>query len=389
MFRRLPCNSCCAPIFLSAKASLLVILAPLLMTFHNHSDYKSARLQGGAPHTWSMGYYTGCCTNQPHSSLDFNGLTHIAYEVVHPNADGSLQLDCLNVNSYGPCASESPFLTEATNLTSLAHSHDVKVLLGLGQGSWSSAIDTGSTFVNNVSRVMREVNADGVDLDWEDSIDYTRYHRLLVSLRIALGSKLLTATGSNNNNAFWAASASLIDRYGLQTYDNAGDNDYNTHSWFNSPLYPVTPLINGPHGPWTGRNVDGLVRSVLESGFPASKLNIGLPFYGYKETGTTGPLQPNTTHLSQIDYSTIVRTYPVQSASPTWNATTHTPWFRVNGGWITFDNPQSLTDKVNYTKNKGLGGWIIWNMSMDYLPSRSPNHPLMVAVASAKRKALP
>jgi GH18 family chitinase len=61
----------------------------------------------------------------------------------------------------------------------------------------------------------------------------------------------------------------------------------------------------------------------------------------------------------------------------------HAPWFSISNGWVTFDNERSIADKVSYVRNNRLGGWIIWEIEQDYLPTHNPKHPLLTAIKNA------
>jgi len=50
---------------------------------------------------------------------------------------------------------------------------------------------------------------------------------------------------------------------------------------------------------------------------------------------------------------------------------------------LSWDNAQSVTDKVNYAKSNGLGGWMIWVLGWDDLPGQTPEYPLLAAVKAA------
>jgi hypothetical protein len=117
------------------------------------------------------------------------------------------------------------------------------------------------------------------------------------------------------------------------------------------------------------------------AGVPAYKLGIGIPFYGYKWSGVSAPRQPmgSGVSMSQINYQSLVSSI----GNPQWDSQAKVPYTTGSNTWTSFDNDQSITEKINYVKANALGGWIIWNLSSDYIPTANPKHPLLNAVKNA------
>jgi chitinase len=319
-----------------------------------------------------MGFWTGV-TGQPLSDLDWSGLTHIMHVAVAPNSDGSLTFTC----SIGPCP-ESQLASEAGTLIATAHSHNVKVLLNMGNvpGYLYAGAITGNLFgfVQNITNVVNSYGYDGVDIDWEQNRDDALLTTLVTSLRSAMGGKLLTIDVDGSAPALYAALQPMLDRVNAMTYDGVGN--WNPYSWFNAALY------NDPCDcVWS---FDLMKRRLLGAGLSPSKLNLGIPFYGWVSNGggIGGPRQPGAAaDLSQSNYYALYSNYDLSGA--TMDSVSQSPWLATSSGWVTFDNEQSVTAKVNYVKNNGLGGWIIWEIEQDYLPSHNPKHPLLSAIGSA------
>ncbi|KAJ2868673.1 hypothetical protein GGI22_000724, partial [Coemansia erecta] len=51
-----------------------------------------------------------------------------------------------------------------------------------------------------------------------------------------------------------------------------------------------------------------------------------------------------------------------------WDDFTQTSWLfnPSNMQFVSYDDPQSITAKINYAKGKGLAGAMIWSMYLDY-----------------------
>jgi GH18 family chitinase len=230
-----------------------------------------------------------------------------------------------------------------------------------------------------------------VDIDWEPFDPQTNgaaMTSLSAALRKALGSNLLTAAALVADSVFWNTVQQVFDRIDVMTYDFS--NSGAPYSWYNSPLY----------------DQDGRVGSLnlaktwyLAAGIPAAKLSLGLAFYGWQYSG--GVLKADPTQginasrqvwqtglaptLTGINYNAIVPLITEQNY--TWDPLAVVPYVNDLGTtppaywYITYDNPQSLQAKVRYIIAQKLGGWIIWQLDADYMPSHPDHpHPLLDAV---------
>lgn len=226
---------------------------------------------------WSLGYYTAT-GNQFLSppDIEWGGLTHVIYAWALVNGDGSLDL------------ASHQFSTYASSTVSNAHANGVKVLVSLGDpnngADYSAAMSCClSTFVANIMNIVNTYGFDGVDIELGNDVTSTKLGQLASALRAQLGSKLLTAPAVGNAQILWASVQSYFDRINIMTYDACylGIG----YSWFNDPLYSPSDNSAG--------SIDLNVGRFLGAGIPASKLGIGIGFYGWVYTGggVTGPRQ--------------------------------------------------------------------------------------------------
>jgi chitinase len=334
-----------------------------------------------AQQQWSLGYWQPWGNpTVPLNEIEWGGLTHIVHAWALVRADGSLDLEDELVSTQGPI------------LVSTAHAHGVKAILGLGQPYWrgetnnfQSAITSNlSGLVNNVMNVVNTYGFDGVDIDWEpfsDSGNGPAMRNLAAALRAALGTKTLSTSVIVNNHRYWGTVSSYFDRIGVMTYDLTGT--WNPYSWHNSALYgPADESV------WS---IDLAVKRFMASGVPASKIAIGIPFFGYRWTGggITGPRQNwvSTPSLQQIYFQSFYSS--INSAAYRWDSSAAVPYLSIdNTGtsadqFLTFDDERSITEKVRYAQDRGLGGWIIWELSGGYVPNHNPSQPLLAAVRDA------
>ena len=362
------------------KCSMLVKASLALALFFLVAQSALAQQQ------WSVGYYTpnGFAGKPwlPPSAIEWGGVTHVIYwgGVVH--SDGTLDLTTQQVTTDGPI------------LISNAHANGVKVLLGLFQANWLSggsntfqpAITNNlSGFVANIMSAVNSYGFDGVDIDWEPfsaGTNGSALTSLSAALRTALGTRILTASFGWDSYPWAIANSSYFDRISVQTYDGSNPA-FNTYSWYNAAL--IGPNNN------SNLSVDYIASLWTGQGFPAAKLLIGIPFYGYVWTGggITGPRQNWTTTPSVVQtyYQSLASL--ITSSNYNWDTSAQVPYLSINTGntstdqFITYDDAQSVAAKVNYAKSKALGGWIIWELVGDYFPTQTPTQPLLDAIKNA------
>src|SRR5262249_29458109 len=138
---------------------------------------------------------------------------------------------------------------DAKTLSAAAHAHGVKTLLMLGGAGFGGNIATAanaqhrSTFVSALVSALATLGYDGIDLDWEDSVNVNDLVSLAQALRATKPDILLTYPGGTINGNYQSVDARMVtmaqslDRFNVQSYYPAtalAGGGWN--SWFNSPL---------------------------------------------------------------------------------------------------------------------------------------------------------
>lgn len=200
----------------------------------------------------------------------------------------------------------------------LAHSATPPKRVKLSIGGWdgskyfSNAVSTSAniaTFVNNIKTAVSTYGVDGVDIDWEypgvqgaggntvSPADTTNFLTFLQQLRSSLGpSALLTAAVSTSPfylpSANSSSSTSIFNSFGqildyilIMNYD-VGDNT-GSNPGSNAPLLS--------HGPACSPNQNAVSAELAidqwtAAGFPAQKILLGVPSYGYQLTSSATTL---------------------------------------------------------------------------------------------------
>ncbi|MBB6271601.1 GH18 family chitinase [Pedobacter cryoconitis] len=248
------------------------------------------------------------------SQVQFNKLTHVNYAFILPTASGGFQ------------ALENP--SKLQNLVSTAHANNVKVLVSVG--GWNNGDDSAfesfaasasgrTTFTNNVINLVNQYNLDGIDIDWEypdAGNSGNNYSALMQQLSTAMHSrgKLLTAAvvsydGPGVQNAVFG----YVDFLNIMAYDEGGAN----HSTYDLAVKSLNY--------WKGR------------GLPASKANLGVPFYGRSSS-------------EYVDYKTILS----RGGSPNSDSF----------AGIGYNGIPTIKNKTNLAFDQA-GGIMFWELSQD------------------------
>jgi chitinase len=233
---------------------------------------------------------------------------------------------------------------------------------------------------------------DGIDLDWEwpgsegnpgniiRPEDKENFTALVSEFRAQLDAYGDEADREFLLTAFLPASPSTIDAgfevdalmddfdfATFQGYDLAGPWDLtatNHHSKLYAPKGDPVPEFS----------IDATVQTLLARGAPASRLVMGVPFYGHGWTGvtdvdhglyqpSTGPA-PGTWEAGSEDYK-VLATLPASGFTRYWDGQAKVPWLFDGTTFWSYDDPASLKHKTKYVRLNGLGGVMFWELSGD------------------------
>ncbi|MFO7315002.1 glycoside hydrolase family 18 protein [Rhodothermus marinus] len=138
------------------------------------------------------------------------------------------------------------------------------------------------------------------------------------------------------------------------------------HTGHHANLYPS---LLDPEG----ISVEGAVRRYLAAGVPGEKLVVGVPFYGRGWRGVrpehNGRYQPYEASLTEeLSFATLQRDYIGRAGFVRhWDAEARAPylWHATERIFISFEDTQSLAEKVAYVRAHRLGGLMFWEYSGD------------------------
>ena len=269
----------------------------------------------------------------------------------------------------------------------------LKTLLSVGGWDYSAYFsDVASTgarreaFAQSCLDILLEHGFDGVDLDWEYPVsgglagntnrpqDKQNFTLLLKAIREKLDQQekkdgrryYLTIAGGAGTGYLAkiepAAVAGLVDYIFVMGYDMHGPWD--TYTDLNAPLY--RPQESSPQAK---NSVYDSLSAYRSSGVPAKKLVLGMPFYGYVYQGVTSQnngLYSTFTSAASISYDTLRSRYLNHPAYTVFrHDKARVPYLYGNGAFLTYEDPQSIADKVALAKSLGLAGVGAWELSQD------------------------
>ncbi|MGW0206605.1 glycoside hydrolase family 18 protein [Streptomyces sp. NPDC003233] len=262
----------------------------------------------------------------------------------------------------------------------------LKILWSFGGWTWSSgfgeAAKNPAAFAQSCYDLVKNAKwaglFDGIDIDWEypnacgntcDTSGREAFKNVLAALRSKFGaSALVTAAitadasgGGKLDAADYAGAAQHVNWYNPMTYDYFGAWDAS------GPTAPHSPLTSYPGIPKAGYNTSATIAKLKRLGIPASKLLLGIGFYGRGWTGVTQAAPGGTatgpaagTYEQGIDDYKVLRT-----KCPATGTVGGTAYAKCGSDWWSYDTPATIATKMTYKNQQGLGGTFFWELSGD------------------------
>jgi chitinase len=355
-----------------------------------------------------MGYYPGYQEQlMPSTEINWSKLTHIVVGPIIPNANGTLDESMYLDNVEGP--------RFARELSAAAKAHNVQPLLMIGGGGNAAGFEADmrtkkavKKFVKNLYRAMDSLGYTGVDLDLEpDNGTWAANEAPLVRLVQGLrkfdpnvtitfpaipGTTTFPEGGDQGVLSFYANSlAPLVDKFGVQSYNISGPYD-GWVSWHFAPLYGEDSAATCAQQNCAPTSVSFDMSEFLNAGIPASKLMMGVGFFGACWAPETGARQAITgggdlvASDNQMSYTNIVTDYiPHMTASydnvnKEAQLTSQTAAGPQGCNWVSYEDATSIADKGAYAQAHGIGGAMIWTIPQGHLNGQDP---LLVATHDA------
>jgi spore germination protein YaaH len=315
-----------------------------------------------------------------HSTWNYNVISTLAYFALAVNWDGTWIKSGGGYNGYNS--------QDMVDMVSEAHQAGARVLLTIkasGQAALNDVVTVAAErdmVVQNTIAAIANKNLDGVNIDFEGYTSST-YPNIQAGLTLFTGQmsaavhqrwpNALVTIDTYTGSASWDsglmridALAPLVDAMFIMAYDMSFSN---------------MPGQAGPNAPMTGwtYNVSTSIKQYLTKA-PASKIILGVPWYGYRFKTTsnapyakTSDATPDTYAASVKDLSCgkgLVKHWDVPSQSPwaSWYSPARGDPCGMNlGSWqeLYYENVRSLGVKYDLVNSSGIRGMGIWALGYD------------------------
>ncbi|XP_011185448.2 probable chitinase 10 isoform X2 [Zeugodacus cucurbitae] len=291
---------------------------------------------------------------------------------------------------------------------------DIQILLAIG--GWAFGSKPFKELTSNVFRMnqfvyeaidfLRDYKFNGLDVDWEyprGAEDRAAYVNLLRELRLAFEGEakssgqprlLLTAAVPASFEAIAAGYdvpeiSKYLDFINVMTYDFHGQ--WERTVGHNSPLFPLEATT----GYQKKLTVDYSAREWVKQGAPKEKLLIGMPTYGrsFELVNETqfdigapasggGKAGKFTNEAGFLSYYEVCSFLAADNTTLVWDSEQQVPFAYRDNQWVGFDDERSLKTKMEWLKEQGFGGIMVWSIDMDDFSGRcgAGKYPLLNAL---------
>lgn len=307
------------------KKSLIFLLTNLFMVLSCAKDVNYQQVDAPNHNKYVVGYlFANDSLLSSAQKVNFSQITHLNVAFINPEASGVF--------------SEVSGLRETV---ALAHAKGVKVFASFAGGNPPAHIkqlltpSNQAALITSFATLIDDYDLDGIDVDLEGDFIDANYESFVLGLDAMLTSKdkLMTAAVATwTSNRISDTALHAFDLIHIMSYDHTGPWDktrIGQHSSFEDMV------IDFEH--WRD------VRQVA-----ASKLTIGLPFYGYG----FGPAIAD-----DITFGKLVEEYPLSFDKD--------EIVIPNQGTFYYNGTATIKRKSEYTVTQGAGGVMIWHLLAD------------------------
>lgn len=349
-----------------------------------------------------MGYLTTYQQNSDGTApfltnVEMSKLTHLMSFGPEAKSDGSISMVANSASNI-----------KLGGAVTLAHANNIPAILSIS--AWYTeylpALQNTATrdaLITNILQLFDSQPFDGIDIDLEpvmseyvagiqiDNPAYVTFVNLLYTQLQTRNSALLnrkpllTVAANGYAAPVLKQLESKFDMINIMTYDLAGVYP-GWVSWHDSALYD-----GGNNMPSTGRpmpSVNSEMQICLAEGIAPGKLGIGISMDAFRWKGGTGtptggvtaPMQQYTTDptWTRISYSEFYQKY-YNSDYYHYDDTAKMSYLgkdnsgNANDEFWSYNDKQSIQDKITYVWDQSLGGVIIWELKSGYVPTAAAN----------------
>ena len=367
----------------------------LILTFFSCESRKKEVVTSEVKEYKVIGYIAGW-KGVDTEKIEADKLTHINYAFANV-IDGEV------IEGEGRAEQDKDNLAKLRSLKS--KNPNLKILISIGGWTWSKGFsdavlteESRQRFTDSAIDFLIRHQLDGLDFDWEypgypgdDNVyreeDRENFVLMLKSVREALDS-----LGQLNNTHY----LSTIATGGFKEYVDVNDlgEAQKYLDFINIMTYDFTGVFKPMTGHHTnlstsevgGRSAENAVLDHVAAGVPIEKLVMGVAFYGkgWKSVNpqNLGLFQP-AVGWKNFPYKEIEVFMEDANYLKNWDSLSNASflWNERDSIFITYESPESIQKKMQYIKNKGMGGVMFWEYHED-----SDSRILLNAIDEAVKK---
>ncbi|MFI5753879.1 glycosyl hydrolase family 18 protein [Streptomyces sp. NPDC051569] len=263
---------------------------------------------------------------------------------------------------------------------------NIKVLWSFGGWTWSGgfpdAVKNPTAFAQSCYDLVKDPRwagvFDGIDLDWEypnacglscDTSGSASFKTMVQAMRAKFGANALVtaavtadaSAGGKIDKVDYAGAAPSLNWFNVMTYDFFGAFAAQ------GPTAPHSPLTSYPGIPQAGFNSAEAIAKFKAQGVPAGKLLLGIGFYGRGWTGVTQDAPGGTaTGAAPGTYEAGIEDYKIlKNTCPPTGTIAGTSYAHCGTNWWSYDTPATVTSKMSWANQQGLGGAFFWDFTGD------------------------
>ncbi|KAL5774866.1 hypothetical protein ACOSP7_012423 [Xanthoceras sorbifolium] len=358
----------------------MVSIIRIVTFFHILFILLSSKFGSSEPQTWvRAGYYWYEQLEFAISDINSAFFTHLICGFAGVNSTSyELSLSPLDEQNF-------------SNFTGIVQLRNPSLTTLLSIGGWKANVSSTfsslassssyrKSFIDSSIKIARLYGFQGLELSWvypNTSSDISNLGILLKEWREAIS---LEANNSDRSELILTALVYFLPRAVTEYYPVEAMQKYLNwvHIKTEGYTWPVGSNFTGAHAalynPTSSVNTNFGISQWIDAGLSAKKMVMLLPYYGYAWTlvnvtdnGIGAPARgPAITNIGAISYKNITRNYvEPNGAYVMYNATYVVNYCAIVTTWIGYDDVEAIRTKVSYAKEKGLLGYVVWQVSFD------------------------
>jgi GH18 family chitinase len=387
---------------------------------HNETDFSAEATVASNPdlnpNNWIAVYHPSYQWDHI-SEIPWDNITHLILGYLWPSSSNTGNGFTLAMPS-SVSWSLSEWISRAKPYVDEGHQQGKKITCMLGgagsnPGSrWNLATASNeiTAFANNIKSILKDqAGFDGVDLDWEDGVDYPLLVNLAAKLREVWPDAIITIpTGMTGSDASQLAPAKdYVDAFMPMSYISIPQ----WGGWI-IPI-PLTPIYSFSTNPYS---FDSIFQKWIAAGVPASQIVMGVggsgAVWGDSNADGIGPNSPycsTTSGYAEGERSSMASDNVVTQkwlddlltdnpgvltegwddvgkCSYWYSASTNTADMAIGNYWnenhyislVFYETPRSISEKSNYIKSNNMKGMMFWTLSQ--MVAENGSYPILEAI---------